>query len=203
MKRIIAMSLYGDLPLYTFGARENINLLEKVYPGWTLRIYTDNDLFDSARNNVEIVRMKKSVGSSGMFWRFLAADDPEAEYVIFRDADSRLNVREKAAVDEWIASGKTLHVLRDHPDHAYWELLGGAFGLKGGQHHGMWKLVADWPHHTTKLDDMKFLREIIWPRYKHDMLHHSSVPTPHPHAHPFPPHPEYKGFVGEIVQPKC
>ncbi len=40
---------------------------------------------------------------------------------IVRDADSRLNVREKAAVDAWIASGRPFHVMRDHaasPPHA-------------------------------------------------------------------------------------
>ena len=35
-------------------------------------------------------------------WRFLAINDPEVEYVIFRDADSIICYRDAAAVSEWI-----------------------------------------------------------------------------------------------------
>lgn len=34
---------------------------------------------------------------------------------ISRDTDSRLGLRESAAVDEWVKSGKMLHTMRDHP----------------------------------------------------------------------------------------
>jgi len=67
----------------------------------------------------------------------LAADKPDCECAVFRDADSRLSVREKAAVDEWISSGKTLHVMRDHPGHGIpygndrLGILGGMWGIKG------------------------------------------------------------------------
>ena len=42
----------------------------------------------------------------GTMWRFLAINDPEAEYVIFRDADSVVSPREAEAVSEWIESGR-------------------------------------------------------------------------------------------------
>ena len=34
-----------------------------------------------------------------------------------RDSDSRLNPRERFAVEEWIQSGKAVHTIRDHPNH--------------------------------------------------------------------------------------
>ena len=36
------MSLYGSNPRYTRGAIENAKLVDKVFPGWKLRIYLSN-----------------------------------------------------------------------------------------------------------------------------------------------------------------
>ena len=36
--------------------------------------------------------------SSGMFWRFMVADDPTVDRYIIRDTDSRLNARERSAL---------------------------------------------------------------------------------------------------------
>jgi hypothetical protein len=41
------------------------------------------------------------------------AADADVDRFIVRDADSRLNSREKAAVDAWIASGATFPIMRD------------------------------------------------------------------------------------------
>lgn len=204
--KIISFCLYGTDPLYVAGMKENIRLAPLMYPGWQVRIYTDLDLTDEPfkQPHVRVVKMKKFNGHSGMFARFLAVTDPEAEYVIFRDADSRLNVREKAAVDEWIASGKEVHVMRDHDHHANWIALGGMFGLKCKMHiaNALPGEIKKWPRHTEKLDDMRLLADLfVKSNASSCWMHHSSVPTPHPYARPFPPHPEYKGYVGEIIQP--
>jgi hypothetical protein len=53
----------------------------------------------------------------------------DAETVLFRDTDSRLSIREAQAVDEWLRSGKTIHIIRDHPHHTS-AILGGAWGIK-------------------------------------------------------------------------
>lgn len=51
-----------------------------------------------------------------MFWRFLVYDDPSVARFVVRDADSRLNLREAAAVAQWVASGTAFHSMRDHPN---------------------------------------------------------------------------------------
>ena len=66
-----------------------------------------------------------------MFWRFFAHDETDCEYVVFRDADSRISKREKMAVDEWIQSGKSIHIMRDHPYHTV-PILGGMWGCRNG-----------------------------------------------------------------------
>lgn len=43
--------------------------------------------------------------------------DAGVDVFISRDADSVLSARESAAVQDWLRSGKTLHVMHDHPHH--------------------------------------------------------------------------------------
>ena len=65
----------------------------------------------------------------GMVWRFLPLLDPGVEVVVSRDLDSRLTPREQAAVEEWLETGLTFHVMRDNPHHGT-EILGGMWGAR-------------------------------------------------------------------------
>jgi hypothetical protein len=76
----------------------------------------------------EIQIMPKPKESVGMFWRFNEVGNPSNSRVIFRDTDSRLTSRDAQAVKEWERSGKSLHVIRDHPMHNA-PLLGGLWGV--------------------------------------------------------------------------
>jgi hypothetical protein len=55
--------------------------------------------------------------AAGMFYRFLVAADSTVDRFIIRDVDSRLNARDRLAVEEWIQSKLAVHVLRDHVNH--------------------------------------------------------------------------------------
>ena len=78
-----------------------------------MRVYLDSTVPQPVvaqleRLGVQMVRMDdKSMagGIGGMFWRFLVAADPGVDRYIIRDSDSRLNTRERLAVEEWISSG--------------------------------------------------------------------------------------------------
>src|SRR5262245_58221836 len=100
MRRIISFSLYGDSPLYVKGMLNNIRLAPYIYPGWDVVIYADPKA-DAALHTLEpwkapaqVIQRPSPAGHEGMFWRFEAAYLPGVERAIFRDADSRLNVRE-------------------------------------------------------------------------------------------------------------
>jgi len=193
---VISFSVYGNDPLYIEGIKENVLLAPKIYPGWQVHIYTDQNI-TTTKDYVTILPRKQSDGHSGMFWRFESAIN-RMGYTIFRDADSRLNVREAAAVKEWIrenkASPRPYHVMRDHPDHADWPMLGGMWGINGIS------ALPPFPDKMTdKLDDMIWLADKVWPIAKNYMVHHSSVDTKHPDARPFPDHEPYEGYVGEII----
>jgi hypothetical protein len=138
--RYISYSLWGDNELYNIGIVKNAEQVPEIYPGWQIIVYHDNSVPTETLNILENLNVKLvnvDGHTHGMFWRFFASDLVDCEYAIFRDGDSRLSTREKMAVDEWIESGKTIHVMRDHPAHQIpygnngLGILGGMWGIKG------------------------------------------------------------------------
>lgn len=136
----LSFSLWGDKPIYTIGAIKNAELWKTIYPDWRMVVYYDNTVPTHIINKLKELDVltvdftEKKI--YGMFWRFYAVDLPDSEYSIFRDCDSRITIREKLAVDEWIVSKKSLHVMRDHPLHKIPHgndrlgILGGMWGIK-------------------------------------------------------------------------
>jgi len=122
MKDVIAYSLWGDHPMYWVGALRNIELAQKYFPGWICRFYIDKnckqELIDTIKgDNVEVVLVDSKDSFHGMFWRFWASEDPDVDVFLSRDCDSRFSNREVSAINEWLASDKDFHIMRDHPYH--------------------------------------------------------------------------------------
>ena len=139
--KYVSYSLWGNNPIYCIGAIKNMNQIKEIYPDWQMIIYYDNTVPEQYIQELKdggVICVDVTGESYGMFWRFFTADLPDCEYVIFRDCDSRLSIREKAAVDEWILSKKSIHVMRDHPAHRIpygntgLGILGGMWGIKSG-----------------------------------------------------------------------
>jgi len=136
----LSFSLWGNKPIYNVGTIKNAELWKSIYPDWQMVVYYDNSVPEETiekLNELSVMTIDMtSENIYGMFWRFLAESLPDSEYSVFRDSDSRITVREKLAVDEWISSGKSLHVMRDHPAHAIpygnntLGILGGMWGIK-------------------------------------------------------------------------
>ena len=106
----ISYSLWGDNPLYNIGAIRNSEQVKKIYPDWQMILYYDNSVpsetINSLLNNGVICLDMTNRGIHGSFWRFLASDIEDAEYVCFRDCDSRLFERDVISVNDWIESEK-------------------------------------------------------------------------------------------------
>lgn len=140
MTNYVSFSLWGNQPIYNVGVLKNAELMETIYPGWKMIVFYDNtvpsDTIQKLIDKGVVVKDMTESGFYGMFWRFFAHDEPDCEYVVFRDADARITEREKLAVDEWISSGKSIHVMRDHPAHRIpygnngLGILGGMWGIK-------------------------------------------------------------------------
>ena len=177
MKKIICFSLWGEDEKYTVGAIKNAELAKTVYPDWVCRYYVGksvplditNDLIK--RDNTEVFVMNTAGDWTSMFWRFLPASDTDVDYMLSRDADSRLNKREKAAVDAWVSSGLGFHIMRDHPLHAT-EILGGMWGAKGGAVPNMRRMISDYVKGNFWQVDQNFLKEKIYPMVEKDSMVH-------------------------------
>lgn len=163
--------------MYCQGAIKNLELSKEIYPGWKFRYYIDNTVPEEIINklvsggaeiiNVNNLKIPNSGGQSypGMFWRFLPMNDSNVDYFIVRDVDSRINKREALAVNEWINSGKQLHIMRDHPHH-YYKILGGMWGFNCSMgrynfYDEINKFMKIRNYKFKRMDDMYFLDYIF------------------------------------------
>lgn len=204
MKKIISFSLYGNNPKYCQGAIENAKLCPIIYPGWIMRLYYDytvpkHYIDELKKLDVELYDMtNKEIPNFGVFWRFFVNDDPQVERFIVRDTDSRLNKREKDAVDEWISSNKSLHIMRDHPQHGVL-ILAGTWGLKSDKNLNMKNEILDFlkdKEYYRYGDDQIFLIK-IHRRYKLDTICHDDF-FDFPNNKPFPTERINYEFIGQV-----
>jgi len=206
-RRIISFSLYGQLPIYVVGAIRNAELVHEVYEGWIARFYVDEsvsvDVLEAlATRGAEIVKVDcpRKGPMYGRYWRFWVAADAEVERFIVRDADSRLNTRERAAVDAWGASGKRFHIMRDSIHHNRL-MLSGMWGGLGGCLPEIRRQVDNWGRYSVRGENDQFMSEIVYPHTKNQHLCHDSYGH-FEDGQPFPPHAPMceTSFVGEIVE---
>jgi len=133
--KVISFSLWGDKKLYTIGAIKNADLALDLYPNWICYFYCNScvptDIINELKNrpNTKVIEIPEIGNTACTLHRFLVTDDEHVEYMISRDLDSRLSMREKIAVDEWINDGSDFHLMRDHPYHGSF-VMGGMHGIK-------------------------------------------------------------------------
>lgn len=177
MKNIISYCLWGDNPKYCVGAIRNSELSKIIYPDWISRFYvhykvSDSIIYQLKKNNAEVIVVNEPVESwSNMFWRFRPLTDPEVKMFICRDTDSRLNEREKDAVNEWINSDKDVHIMRDHPYHGF-AMLGGMIGFKQPIFNMLRTCLDNFDPQDTYGTDYVFFNDILYPNVvKNAMIH--------------------------------
>jgi len=203
--KYLSFSLWGDKPIYNVGAIRNAELWKTIYWDWQMVVYYDNtvpkETIDKL-NELDVLTFDMTEKKLyGMFWRFFAVNLPNSEYSIFRDTDSRITMRERLAVDEWVNSNKTLHVMRDHPAHYIpfgndrLGILGGMWGIKSKKIDlvGMIESFAK-DKNLTYGSDQTFLRE-IYSTFEKDRTTHDNFFE----KKPFPIDREYGRFVGDRI----
>lgn len=132
---IISYSLWGCNKRYIDGLALNLSAAMEYYPGWLVCVFAHDECYEEVvrlkreYTNLKVYRIQLKTGWSGLLWRFLPCQWRNCQHVIVRDLDSVLTCREKEAVETWIASGRALHIMRDHPAHAM-PIMGGMFGVK-------------------------------------------------------------------------
>jgi len=177
VKKVISFSLWGSDPKYTVGALKNAQLALEIYPDWICRYYISKCVpMGIIQNlimmpNTEVVVMNEQGDWNGSLWRFAAASDPTVDIVISRDTDSRLNLREKAAVEEWLSGDKNFHIMRDHPAHDA-AIMAGMWGVRDRLLFNMTDLIRQYPTGDFWQIDQNFLRDRIYPAVRaHTCVH--------------------------------
>jgi hypothetical protein len=173
-KKVISFSLWGSNPLYTIGAINNANLALTLYPDWGCVFYCNSCVPIEIINKLQSIKNTKVIlydfigDFRSALNRFLIIDDPEVEYAIFRDADSRLSVREKNAVDEWLIQNTDIHIMRDHPYHG-WFIQAGMFGLKTEKFKNKMKnAILNYSPKNIKTEDQNFMSAYLSYCIKHE-----------------------------------
>lgn len=199
-KRIISFSLFGNDPKHCVGAIKNAKLAKYIYPEWICRFYISKDVgisyIDQLKkmNNTEIVIMNEIGNQNAKFWRFLPICDSSVDIMISRDCDSRLCMREKYAVDDWISSDKSFHIMKDHPYHDA-IIMAGMFGVKKACLPNFAELLKNYDKNNNYECDQFFLEDVVYPLIKNNCVVHDEFKE----NKPFPTLRSYnKKFVGEI-----
>ena len=140
MVKICSLSLWGCAYEYWSGALQNARLHKSLRSGYDVFIFTDiaslrQALIDPKIRTIAneliqcttLIKIDRTPGYMGMFWRMLPFLWEDVERVIVRDADSILTSRELEAVRHWERSRHPFHIMRDHPAHLA-AIMGGMFG---------------------------------------------------------------------------
>ena len=193
-RNVIAYSLWGNAPRYVETALRNAEIAPDLYPSWHCRFYCDDTVSASVRERLEalgatvVMKQRPPVRHAGLFWRFLAADDPGVDRFIVRDADSLLTVRERVAVDDWLLGDLPFHAMRDWWSHSEL-LLAGMWGGCGGLLTGLAGRIETYfkrPEVANRALDQGFLARVVWPAIRGRCLVHDDL-FGSLGARPFPP----------------
>jgi hypothetical protein len=221
-KMVISFGLHGAHNKFLQGALKNVELARLYYPGWICRFYLGSGeqavpahvIQELLRRGAEVVYDDSSTtsssatnGNAAMFARFRVATDPSVNRFLIRDVDSRLNDRESAAVAAWITSKRPLHIMRDHPTHCKYNILGGMWGATNGSLSlpTLGLALAAWRETHVWGDDMAFLTNHVWPQVQSSrfaLAHDSHCCEMFANVQPFPTPRKRALFVGQAFNDK-
>jgi len=156
--KVISFSLWGNRKLYTIGAIKNADLALTLYPDWMCYFYCNScvpeNIINELKNkpNTKVIEIPGPGNNTCRLNRFLVTDDENVEYMVSRDVDSRLSIREKIAVDEWINCNTDIHLMRDHLGHGAF-VMAGMHGLKTSKFKGRIKSTVQHFLNTVNTDN--------------------------------------------------
>lgn len=187
-KRVISFTLFGDKDFYLFGAIQNAKDAKFYYPGWECRFYVDSDIRQSIKDELRryganVIEKTPGLGYAALFWRFEPIHEKDVELWISRDVDSRFSLRETKAVEEWIESDKTFHVMRDSHNHDLYQIMAGMFGVKNTLCHIKYPQISFGSVGNINAQDCDqvMLQTQVWSYFENDHVCHDhwahNVPT--------------------------
>lgn len=206
MVKVISFSLYGIQSIYLVGIIRNVEIAKIMYPDFECWVYVHSETVPiNVTEELKTYSHVKIIQKTGnlhickpKMWRFEPICDDNVEITLSRDVDTQILKREVLAVNEWINSNSTFHIMRDHPGHSFL-IMAGMFGIK--KTNVNWKAYMDQFVQTDDyFYDQIFLKH-IYAMYLNDTMVHASFNKYEPYCRNFPiSHEEddYR-FVGEYV----
>jgi hypothetical protein len=198
-ENVISYSLWGNNPRYVTPLLENLKIWPHVFPAWTIRVYIDKSVSDDVSNQlkrsgaelVDKTSERDTTFYSRLLWRFEVANDSKVRRFLVRDADSLLTVKERVAVDAWLASDAYFHMMRDFYTHTDLILA----GMWGGVANILPNIEKLWeayrpPHVQGRTADQRFLGDLVWPTVSQSCIIHDSAFTGCLGSVSFPPYGE-------------
>jgi hypothetical protein len=193
---IIAYCLWGEDQAYQAPLLESARIVAHLFPGWTMRVYHDAAVPPAFRTELsrQGVQLRLKALPAGvpqhrrLLWRFDVLADPTVRRFLIRDADALLSVKERVAVDAWLASSYWFHTMRDwytHTDLLLAGMWGGVGNVLPGPD-GLLRAYTGWRMENDHLDQ-DVLSEAVWPAIRSSCLIHDSIFTGCLGSVPFPP----------------
>jgi hypothetical protein len=166
---VISFCIYGNIQMYIQGITENLKLCKTIYPDWKPFVYASltipTDTLKTYKDlGADVYMVQDRDRGFFMNYRYLALEDTRVTRAIFRDADSRVGIREAEAVEEWIQQDTDLHIMKDHPYHTV-PILGGMWGAKAEKIRDIKDIINKYfSYENDREIDQYLLRVEIYPR---------------------------------------
>jgi hypothetical protein len=165
--KVFSFCLYGTQPHYYIGLLDNIDLIQKYYPDFSIYVYLGEcDPSWVLPDSVTVVHTGKA-GPINMLFRYKPLQFAEIGFV--RDADSRITERDRWCIDEFLKSNYSYHIIRDHVWHKS-KIMGGLFGWKE-----TYDLQFDENHPSGYGYDEGVLSETFYPVILDKTLVHTNI----------------------------
>jgi hypothetical protein len=207
MVYVFSFTIYGNDKKYTHGLLENLRLIQQSYPSWQVWIYYGSDVEGSMLSRYRsysnaVLYPVTDTGAISKCYRYFPIDDLSVDVCIIRDADSRVNERDRRCIDAFLQSERLFHIIRDHPNH-YHKIMAGMWGIKkGALNESIYDIFIEWKKHNVFdfWSDTRFLVDCIYPKVYSNALIHSDILHFHDGEIPIPHQRDGNHFIGQVYE---
>jgi len=205
---VVSFGVWGNATCYNYGVLENAIIIKDKLPDYECWVYHNNSLPKQIEEllkkvgNVHLFHMNDTNDKRNTMWRFMPAFDKRVNICLVRDADSRIEEKELKAVEEWLASDKDFHIMRDHPMHKR-KILAGMWGCRNQilvhifnnflEYIKVPYLKSNW------IVDETYLTNHIYPRVVKKAFVHASYNRYEKNARPFPKIENHGKYIGSVT----
>jgi hypothetical protein len=167
------------------------NILRRYFPSFEVWFYVGVSVPSwlpsslALFSHVKVVIVNAPEDHTAKLWRFRAFSSPDAEVVLVRDVDSRLNARDAASTNEFLSSGLDFHITLDHVGHTNFLITACCFAGRAHLLRDMTDRLRAFRGGNYHWNDQDFLALHVYPHVARSILVHSSVRDAVATAHVF------------------